>query len=197
MSTRPIGDYALLSDCRSAALISTEGSLDWLCLPDFDSPAVFGRLLDEEAGHWSIRPTGPSEVVRRYVPESLVLETTFRTATGTAVLLDGLAMGHRERGHALGASSPGVLLRQLTCTSGSVAVETSFAPRPEFGLIHPVMSVVRGGLSVKGRSHLSKDAMRRMGEFFVPAKSKPGPGPTETTTETVDTRAARARRRIQ
>ncbi|MFG2405534.1 glycoside hydrolase family 15 protein [Streptomyces brevispora] len=152
MSTRPIGDYALLSDCRSAALISTEGSLDWLCLPRFDSPAVFGRLLDEEAGHWSIRPTGPSEAVRRYVPETLVLETTFRTSTGTVVLLDALAMGHRERGHALGASSPGVLLRQLTCTSGSVAVETSFAPRPEFGLIHPVMSVVRGGISAYGGS---------------------------------------------
>lgn len=152
MSTRPIRDYALLSDCRSAALISTEGSLDWLCLPRFDSPAVFGRLLDEEAGHWSIRPIGPSEVVRRYMPETLVLETTFRTSTGTVVLLDALAMGHRERGHALGASSPGVLLRQLTCTSGSVAVETSFAPRPEFGLIHPVMSMVQGGLTAYGGS---------------------------------------------
>lgn len=150
MSTRPIGDYALLSDCRSAALVSTEGSVDWLCLPRFDSPAVFGRLLDEAAGHWTIRPRGPSEVTRRYVPETLVLETTFRTPSGTVVLLDALAMGHRERGHALGASSTGVLLRQIACTSGSVAVETSFAPRPEFGLVHPLMSPVRGGLSASG-----------------------------------------------
>ncbi|GAA1281675.1 glycoside hydrolase family 15 protein [Streptomyces aureus] len=150
MSTRPIGDYALLSDCRSAALVSTAGSVDWLCLPRFDSPAVFGRLLDEEAGHWTIRPRGPSEVTRRYVPETLVLETTFRTASGTMVLLDALAMGHRERGHALAASSPGILLRQITCTSGSVEVETNFAPRPEFGLVHPVMSSVRGGLSAYG-----------------------------------------------
>ncbi|WP_326670759.1 glycoside hydrolase family 15 protein [Streptomyces sp. NBC_01257] len=150
MSTRPIGDYALLSDCRSAALVSTAGSVDWLCLPRFDSPAVFARLLDEEAGHWTIRPSGPSEVTRRYVPETLALETTFHTSSGTVVLLDALAMGHRERGHALGASSPGVLLRQITCTSGSVTVETSFAPRPEFGLVHPVMSLVRGGLSAYG-----------------------------------------------
>ncbi|MET7930211.1 glycoside hydrolase family 15 protein [Streptomyces sp. NPDC005349] len=152
MITRPIGDYALLSDCRSAGLVSTEGSLDWLCLPRFDSPAVFGRLLDEQAGHWSIRPCAPSETVRRYIPGTLVLETTFRTPSGTAVLLDALAMGHRERGHALGKSSPGAVLRQITCTSGSVAVETTFAPRPEYGLIHPVLSAVRGGLSASGGS---------------------------------------------
>ncbi|MCP3816597.1 glycoside hydrolase family 15 protein [Streptomyces sp. A3M-1-3] len=153
MSTRPIGDYALLSDCRSAALVSTDGSVDWLCLPRFDSPAVFGRLLDERAGHWSIRPRGPSQVSRRYVEETLVLETTFRTPTGTAVLLDALAMGNRERGHALGTSSPGVLLREVTCTVGSVTLEVSYAPRPEFGLIHPVMSAVRGGLTAYGGSH--------------------------------------------
>ncbi|MFJ8253458.1 glycoside hydrolase family 15 protein [Streptomyces sp. NPDC094466] len=150
MSTRPIGDYALLSDCRSAALVSTEGSVDWLCLPRFDSPAVFGRLLDEAAGHWTIGPCGTSRVTRRYVPETLVLETTFRTPSGIVTLLDALATGHRERGHALGVSSPGILLRQISCTSGSVAVETSFAPRPEFGLVHPVMSAVRGGLSAYG-----------------------------------------------
>lgn len=152
MTSRPISDYALLSDCRSAGLVSSEGSLDWLCLPRFDSPAVFGRLLDERAGHWSIRPTAPCEAVRRYIPGTLVLETTFRTSSGTAVLLDTLVMGHRERGHALGKSSPGVMLRQITCTSGSVTVETTFAPRPEYGLIHPVMSAVRGGISANGGS---------------------------------------------
>lgn len=150
MSTRPIGDYALLSDCRSAALVGSDGSIDWLCLPRFDSPAVFGRLLDEDAGHWWIRPRGHIEVSRRYLTDSMVLETTFRTPTGTVVLLDALAMGHRERAHALGTSSPGILLRQVTCTNGSVALETSFAPRPEFGLIHPVMTAVRGGLSAYG-----------------------------------------------
>ena len=54
MSDRPIADYALISDCQSAALVSSEGSVDWLCFPRFDRPSVFARLLDEEAGHWSI-----------------------------------------------------------------------------------------------------------------------------------------------
>ncbi|MDJ0384522.1 glycoside hydrolase family 15 protein [Streptomyces sp. G-G2] len=150
MSERPISDYAMLSDCRSAALVSTEGSVDWLCLPRFDSPAVFARLLDPDAGHFSIRPAGPAEASRRYLPQSLVLETTFRTPTGTVVLLDAMALGRRERGHAMGQSSPGVLLRHITCTRGQVDITVEYAPRPEFGLIRPVMTPTRRGLLARG-----------------------------------------------
>ncbi|MFI1292946.1 glycoside hydrolase family 15 protein [Streptomyces sp. NPDC020792] len=154
MSARPIGDHALLSDCRSAALVTSDGSVDWLCLPRFDSPAIFARLLDEDAGHWSIRPTGPVDISRRYVKDTLVLETTFRTAAGTAVLHDALALGRRERGHALGAASPGTLLRRITCTEGRVNIEIDYAPRPEFGLVHPLLSAVRGGLAAYGGAHV-------------------------------------------
>ncbi|WP_055490764.1 glycoside hydrolase family 15 protein [Streptomyces sp. TP-A0356] len=150
MSGRPIGDHALLSDCRSAALVTSEGSVDWLCLPRFDSPALFARLLDDDAGHWSIGPAGPADVSRRYVEETLVLETTFRTAGGTAVLRDALALGRRERGHALGTASPGILLRQITCTEGRMPIEIAYAPRPEFGLVHPLLSRVQGGLTAYG-----------------------------------------------
>jgi len=62
VSTTPIADYALLSDRHSAALVSKAGSIDWLCLPRFDRPSVFGRLLDDDAGHWSIQATGATEV---------------------------------------------------------------------------------------------------------------------------------------
>src|SRR5207248_4836132 len=93
MNDLPIGDYALLSDCRSAALVSRGGSVDWLCLPRFDGPSVFARLLDAGAGHWSIRPAGPPEVSRRYLPETMVVETTFRTPTGTLRLVDAMALG--------------------------------------------------------------------------------------------------------
>src|SRR3712207_2834660 len=88
---RPIADYGLLADCTSAALVDRSGSIDWLCLPHYDSPAVFARLLDPAAGHWSIRPAQDFEVTRRYRPGTLVLETTFTTATGTVTLTDALA----------------------------------------------------------------------------------------------------------
>ncbi|MCL7380393.1 glycoside hydrolase family 15 protein [Streptomyces sp. 35G-GA-8] len=154
MSARPIGDHALLSDCRAAALVTTDGSVDWLCLPRFDSPAIFARLLDEDAGHWVIRPTGAADISRRYVEDTLVLETTFRTATGTVVLRDALTLGRRERGHALGTASPGTLLRHVTCTEGRVTIEIVYAPRPEFGLVHPLLSTVRGGLAAYGGAHV-------------------------------------------
>src|SRR6516164_5228905 len=146
----PIGDYALLSDCRSAALVSTAGSVDWLCFPRFDAPAVLARILDPGAGHFTICPAGDFEASRAYADQTMVLETTFRTAAGTAVLTDAMAMGRNERGHDLGAESPGVLLRQLACTDGEIDVEVSYAPRPEFGLIHPILEEVPGGLAARG-----------------------------------------------
>src|SRR5436190_8827342 len=78
----PIGDYALLADCNSAALVSRGGSIDWLCLPRYDSSAIFARLLGADAGHCSIRPAADYEVERRYLPGTLVLETTFTTEMG-------------------------------------------------------------------------------------------------------------------
>src|SRR3954465_10115155 len=67
MASDPIADYALLSDCRSAALVGAGGSVDWLCFPRFDSPSVFGRILGEEAGFWAIRPADVTGTSRRYV----------------------------------------------------------------------------------------------------------------------------------
>jgi alpha,alpha-trehalase len=150
MDGLPIGDYALLSDCRSAALVSRPGSVDWLCFPRFDAPAVFARILDPDGGHFAIRPVGEFEASRGYMTQTMVLETTFRTAAGTAVLADAMAVGRNERGHDLGAESPGVLLRELACTDGEMDVEVSYAPRPEYGLIHPILEEVPGGLAARG-----------------------------------------------
>ncbi|HEX6452340.1 MAG TPA: glycoside hydrolase family 15 protein [Trebonia sp.] len=146
----PISDYALLSDCRSAALVSRGGSVDWLCFPRFDSPAVFARILDSGGGHFSIRPVGEFQASRAYADQTMALETTFVTAAGTAVLTDAMAVGRNERGHDLGAGSPGVLLRQLACIAGEMDVEVSYAPRPEFGLIHPILEAIPGGVAARG-----------------------------------------------
>jgi GH15 family glucan-1,4-alpha-glucosidase len=150
MDSLPIGDYALLSDCQSAGLVSRDGSVDWLCFPRFDAPSVFCRLLDPMGGHFSIRPAGEFQVSRRYIDQTLVLETTFTTAHGTAVLTDALAVGSKERGHRLGAESPGMLLRALACTDGEIEAEVSYAPRPEYGLIHPVLFAVADGIAARG-----------------------------------------------
>ena len=150
MDNLPIGDYALLSDCRSAALVSRDGSVDWLCCPRFDAPSVFCRLLDPAGGRFAIRPTGEFQASRRYVDQTMVLETTFTAAAGTAVLTDALALGRHERGHDLGTGSPGILLRRLACTGGEIEAEVSYAPRPEYGLIHPILVPVPGGLAARG-----------------------------------------------
>ncbi len=150
MSSTPIADYAMLSDCHSAALVSRAGSVDWLCFPRFDSPSVFARILDESAGHWSIRPAGTSQVTRRYLDRTLVLETTFDTDDGVVVLVDALAVGEHNTGHRLGAGAPHLLIRELACTAGSVEVELSYSPRPEYGLISPLLSAVEGGISGRG-----------------------------------------------
>jgi alpha,alpha-trehalase len=150
MNGLPIGDYALLSDCRSAALVSRSGSVDWLCCPRFDAPAYFARVLDQDAGHFAIRPVGEFETSRSYSPQTMVLETTFRTGSGAAVLTDALAVGRDDRGHHLGAGSPGLLLRRLDCTAGELDVEVSYAPRPEYGLIMPILEAIPGGLAARG-----------------------------------------------
>src|SRR5215203_3739107 len=92
----PIADYGLLADCNSSALVDRAGSIDWLCLPRYDSDAVLARILDPSAGHWSIRPTGDFTSERRYLPGTLVVETTFTTATGTVRLLDAMAFAQAQ-----------------------------------------------------------------------------------------------------
>src|SRR5690606_27097753 len=88
--SKPLEDYGLIGNMLSAALVARDGSIDWLCLPHFDSPACFAALLgDERHGRWLIAPRGKGVTVsRRYVPDTAVLETRYETATGAVTLCD-------------------------------------------------------------------------------------------------------------
>ena len=142
---QPIAAYGLLADCTSAALVDLDGSIDWLCMPHYDSPALFARILDPNAGHWSIAPRHESTSERRYLPGTLVIETTFTTATGSVRLIDAMAFADGQRGHDLGRNAPHEVLRLVQGISGSVEMTMELAPRPEYGLVRPLFRMEDGG----------------------------------------------------
>jgi alpha,alpha-trehalase len=150
MSNTAIVDHAFLSDRHSAALVDRSGSVEWLTFPRFDSPSVFGRLLGSEAGHWSVTPGGPWTSTRRYLDGTLVLETTFTTAHGVVVLTDLLALGPNNAGHRLGRDVPHLLIRRIACASGVATVNLEYAPRPEYGLVQPLLAQTDGGVTARG-----------------------------------------------
>jgi GH15 family glucan-1,4-alpha-glucosidase len=135
----PIEDYALIGDCRSAGLVSKDGSLDWLCLPRFDSPAVFAALLDaREGGRFRIRPVGEYSSERRYLPDTNVLETTFRCPGGTFVLRDLMSVSSEEDKRA-SLTPEHEVLREVEGLDGEVEVEILYDPRPDYGLSRPLL----------------------------------------------------------
>jgi GH15 family glucan-1,4-alpha-glucosidase len=137
-----IDDYALIGDGRSAALVSRAGAIDWLCWPRFDSPSIFGRLLDPDGGSWRIAPVGDARVSRRYVDDTNVLETRFETAGGTLLLVDLMSVADEQ---AKGLVPDHELLRYVRCERGQVEVDCVIDPRPEFrdvrGTAHPTLGM--------------------------------------------------------
>jgi len=128
----PIADYGIIGDCRSAALISRQGSLDWLCWPWFDSPSLFGAVLDiEKGGFWRISPPGECRITRRYLPGTNVLETTFESETGTLRLTDCMPVyeWNYERNHMIPDRE---ILRILECVRGEVQLDATFYPCPKY-----------------------------------------------------------------
>ncbi|HJW26596.1 MAG TPA: glycoside hydrolase family 15 protein [Rhodocyclaceae bacterium] len=123
----PIGDYAAIGDCRSAALVSRTGSIDWLCLPDFSSPSIFAALLDRRrGGRFLIRPRDVTRVERRYVGRSAVLETTFHCASGMVRLTDLMPMPE-------GDEAVRYVDRLVDCLEGQAVVDVAYQPQPDYG----------------------------------------------------------------
>jgi len=151
--SRPLEDYGLLSDGRSAALVSRDASIDWLCWPRFDSEACLAALVGTRAnGHWSLQPTDdPISCRRRYEPDTLVLETDFETRGGAVRVTD--FMPTATPADANPAADAPTLVRIVTGLRGAVEMCSTLAPRFEYGTRTPLFVHERGALIARaGRS---------------------------------------------
>jgi len=136
-----IGSYGFLSDCHTAALVAYDGAVEWLCFPRFDSPSAFAALLDRGAGHFRVAPRGVVVPIgRRYKPGTLVIETTWVTETGWAVVHDALSIAEWASAGGNGGrpdtqhESDRSLLRTITCVDGEVEMEMECIPRFGYGV---------------------------------------------------------------
>lgn len=146
MRYRPIGDYAIIGDTQTAALISRDGSLDWLCLPRFDSPAMFLRLLDADRGGccW-VRPSGQFACTRRYMPDTCVLETTFHAGGGTLVVTDFMPAYRAEEPDDSGKDVDATheVVRLVRCETGEVEFRLDL--KPTFDYAQEEVKCIRRG----------------------------------------------------
>jgi alpha,alpha-trehalase len=139
----PIADYGFLSDCEVTCLVAPSGNVEWLCLPRFDSPSVFGAVLDRDAGGFRL---GPADMMvpaaRRYLPGTMVLETSWGTPTGWIIVRDALLIGPWHHEHELSTThrraptdydADHVLLRTVRCVNGSVQMALDCAPVFDYG----------------------------------------------------------------
>jgi GH15 family glucan-1,4-alpha-glucosidase len=126
----PIADHGLIGDLQTAALVSTDGTVDWFCTPRFDSPSVFASLLDhDQGGYCRIAPEDPDYVVKQlYLPDTAILVTRFLTKGGVGELLDFMPIDHPER-----ATDRHRLVRVVRCVRGEIAFEMECAPRFDYG----------------------------------------------------------------
>src|SRR6185436_10846609 len=138
----PIADYALLSNCHTGALVAADGAIDWLCVPAFDSPSVFGSLLDRQAGFFRLGPFGISHpAARSYEPGTNVLVTTWKTPIGWIEVRDALTMGPYAGEDSVTphtrppADDDGdhMLVRTVVCIEGKVEIELVCEPAFDYG----------------------------------------------------------------
>ena len=149
----PIADYAFLSDCHTGALIAPDGAVDWLCVPAFDSPSVFGTLLDRGAGTFRVGPFGINvPTARVYVPGTNVVETTWKTPNGWIVVRDALTIGPPEREDLVtphtrppaDSDADHLLVRTVECLEGRVEIELVCEPVFDYGRTPAEWTLVEG-----------------------------------------------------
>jgi GH15 family glucan-1,4-alpha-glucosidase len=163
----PIADYGFLSDCHTGALVASDGSIEWMCLPHFDSPSVFGSLLDRGAGSWRVGPYGlyvPAG--RRYIPGTNLIETTWMAPQGWLRVIDALTIGEwHDNKHGSSHTRPPtdfdadhLLVRVVECIQGQVQVEVVCEPMLDYGATPACWSVVDGGVEGSCAIDCARDA---------------------------------------
>jgi GH15 family glucan-1,4-alpha-glucosidase len=150
----PIAEYAFLSDCHTGALVAPDGAIDWLCVPRFDAPSVFGSLLDREAGFFRFAPFGINHpTARAYLPGTNVLETTWKTPMGWVVVREALTLGPWDHEDEITPhtrppaddDADHMLVRTVECIEGSVEVELICEPAFDYGRTPAEWTAVDGG----------------------------------------------------
>ena len=149
----PIAEYAFLSNCHTGALVAPDGAVDWLCVPSFDAPSVFGSVLDREAGFFRFAPYGINHpAMRNYEPGTNVLRTTWKTPSGWVVVRDALTMGPRRHEDEITPhtrppaddDAEHVLVRTVECVEGQVEIELVCEPAFDYGRTPAEWNVLNG-----------------------------------------------------
>ncbi|GAA4547179.1 glycoside hydrolase family 15 protein [Pseudonocardia xishanensis] len=164
MTEAAIADHGLIGDLQTAALVSTDGSVDWFCCPRFDSPSVFGALLDDErGGHFAIRPAAPGyRVTQMYFPDTAVLITRFLTEAGVGEVVDLMPPAGPE------ATDRHRLVRLVRCTRGRMEFEAEVAPRFDYGRRPHTTEVTENGAVFRSDGlTLTLHAVRNPGDTRV------------------------------
>lgn len=150
MAYKGIGEYGLIGNSYAAALVSNDGSIDWCCLPRFDSPSVFAAILDDEkGGRFHIMPQTPFQSHQAYLPNTNILQTTFKTDTGTSSVIDFIPC-YRTSGHGLTKFSE--IHRLVECTVGQVPLEVVFEPKLDYARDDTLITISKYGVAVRGRA---------------------------------------------
>jgi GH15 family glucan-1,4-alpha-glucosidase len=156
MTEAAIADHGIIGDLHTAALVSTDGSVDWFCCPRFDSPSVFGALLDDlRGGHFRVRPAGGPYVSKQmYYPDSAVLITRFFTGSGVGEVVDFMPVlgGQVSDSHRI--------VRLVRCVRGRMAFEADIAPRFDYGQEHRTEMTAHGAVFAARTQALTMHVVR-------------------------------------
>ncbi|MFC1955571.1 glycoside hydrolase family 15 protein [Chloroflexota bacterium] len=148
MVYKPISDYGIIGNMVSAALVARDGSIDWCCLPRFDSPSIFAAILDDrKGGRFGIEPRSHFESSQFYLNDTNVSQTVFQTETGTVMLTDFMPCYRRSDGKLVRFNE---IHRIAECTHGEVALKVTFQPKPEYATVDPSLDITKYGVVVTG-----------------------------------------------